>query len=93
MNFSNPRIKKGALTIVFYAIAALVIYVSDEASPNGACAPGLGVILFMLMIPTSIVLLLVNLYRTVEIDRSNLPSAIIHFLALASIVVWLKIAG
>ena len=93
MKLENRSVKKGIQTIVFYCIAALVIYLLNASSPSGACVPGLGAISFMLLIPTIIVLLLINLFKILEGDRTNILSAVIHSLVLLTIVIVFKIYG
>jgi energy-coupling factor transporter transmembrane protein EcfT len=55
----KPEIK----TILFFAIYALLTYISEKAAPSGVCTPGAGFLLFLLSIPISIIYSLVLFYK------------------------------
>jgi hypothetical protein len=93
MKLENQSVLKGVKTIVFYCISTLVVYLLNAVSPSGPCVPGLGAVSFILLIPTIIILLLINLFKILEGDRTNILSAVIHSLVLLTIVIVFKIYG
>ena len=85
-NFSSLSLKQVCLTILFYQLAAIVIYVLDKVSPTGSCALGLGVVNFMLLSVVSASLFVVNLVKIYRGEKTSTFSASIHFVFLVGFV-------
>ena len=66
--------------LLFYVIAFICISLLEKQMPGGACFPGFGAFGFLLLIPISVVLFLVNLYKGAEVDKAYWLSALIHLL-------------
>ena len=81
MIFKRKVFKNVLLTIAFYSIAALVIYLLDKQSPSGPCTPGLGALAFILTIAISAILLFLNVYKTIYKDIANFSSILVHLIA------------
>ena len=77
-------------TLLFYVVAAATIYILEKVSPSGPCTPGLGLLLFFILIPIVLGLLLRNIYLTIKVDKANLTNVIIHISAiiLLFIIMW-----
>ncbi len=90
IDFTNPSTKKICLTILFYLIAAISIYVLEESSPSGPCTPGLGILSFMLLPFISAILLIINFIKTYKGDKTNKVSTLIHFIFIIGFFVYLK---
>jgi hypothetical protein len=88
----NSKIARRIIkTILFYILSFIVLSILEKQSPSGPCVPGLGMLGFFLLIPISIVLFLINLYKSAEVDKVYLYSALIHLLIWAGIFLWLRI--
>ncbi|KAF2517428.1 hypothetical protein EYY60_00615 [Flavobacterium zhairuonense] len=57
------RARKEIKTFVFFIIYFILGFLAEKAIPSSACNPGAGFLLFLLSIPTSIVLALVLLFK------------------------------
>ena len=74
-------LKRTTLTLSYYVMAALVLFLLNDAYPSGPCTPGPGIMGFFLLIPLSIALLIRNIYVTTKVGRDNLLATIIHTVA------------
>jgi hypothetical protein len=81
MTFSHKYYKNGVLTILFYILASLAVYLLNKVSPSGPCTPGMGALLGILMIGVSIALLVWNLIQVIFKDKGYLYSVIVHGIA------------
>lgn len=76
-------------TSSFYIVSFIIIAILEKQGPSGACAPGLGMMAFFLLIPVSAVLFLISLYKSAEQDRTYLYSAMVHILVWTGIYLYL----
>lgn len=76
-------------TSSFYIVSFIIIAILEKQGPSGACAPGLGMMAFFLLIPTSVVLFLISLYNSAEKDKTYLYSAMVHILVWTGIYLYL----
>ncbi|WP_026728379.1 hypothetical protein [Flavobacterium denitrificans] len=70
VNIARKEIK----TLIFFTIYSIIGFLAEKAVPSGVCTPGAGFLLFLLSIPTSIVLalvLLVKYYKSENIQYVN----------------------
>ena len=81
---------KGILTLLFYAVAFISIYILNEVSPSGPCTPGAGILLVILLPALSIVLLIYNINKTLKGNKMNKTPALIHFIALLLMAIFIK---
>jgi hypothetical protein len=79
MPFSYQKIKP-ILAITFYLIAALTIFGLQQSYPAGPCNPDPGFLVILLLIPVSVIFFLISLYQTMQINRSNWITAMIHLI-------------
>jgi hypothetical protein len=79
-NASRPR--PWIFTVLFYVFATLVMGILSNTSPGGPCSPGLGVVSFLLLFITSIVLLVINAGTTLFGKKNNGTSVLMHFFAV-----------
>jgi len=73
-------------TVLFYVCSFIVISILNKQSPAGPCVPGLGMFAFLLLLPVSVILFLINLYKGAEVSKLYWASALVHLL------VWVIIA-
>jgi len=66
----------------------MVIFISIKASPSVSCGPGLGVLVFMGSILTSIVLFFFNFFKTINGNKAFKASSIIHFAGCLSQLIY-----
>jgi hypothetical protein len=69
-------------TIIFYLIAATVVFTLDKISPSGPCTPGLGILSLFCVVVICFGLLIKNIYLSFKKDKMNLPVALFHGLAI-----------
>ncbi|MBB4801254.1 multisubunit Na+/H+ antiporter MnhB subunit [Flavobacterium nitrogenifigens] len=50
-------------TILFFILYFIAVFIAEKAAPSGVCTPGGGFLLFLLSIPTSIILSLILLFK------------------------------
>lgn len=81
MTFNHKSIRNAVLTILFYVVAALAVCQLNKVSPSGPCTPGMGLLLFVLVLGVSFMLLVYNLYQVIFKDRRYLHSMIVHGIA------------
>lgn len=89
-NFKNKRLQNQAITISFYILCFIIFYFLDKTDKGGPCAPGLGLLCFLISLPIIFILFMRSLYITIVIDRSNFFSTTIHFLAGMCFFIFLK---
>lgn len=70
-DMKNSLTRKTGLTLLFYVVAALTIFLLNEATPSGPCTPGLGILAFMLLPFISSTLLVRNFIKTNKGDKTN----------------------
>jgi hypothetical protein len=87
---TKKALRKSLITIAFYVAAALLIELLDRVSPGGPCNPGLGDMLFILLIPGSAIFFFISLYKTIRTDRINVYPTIIHLLVFVAILICLR---
>jgi Na+/melibiose symporter-like transporter len=76
----SGRLSNIFLAVLFYVVAALVIYFIEEWMPSQMCNPGLGMLLFLLMPVVSSILFTRALIKDVSNDKVTFRgSTIIHF--------------
>ena len=75
--------------IRFYAVASLLIIISNQLVPSDSCNPGLGIIAFLLLIPISAVLAIYNLAKAYKY-KSGLFTAIFHAITLMTLMVLVR---
>jgi hypothetical protein len=76
-------------TTSFYAVSFIILGILENESPAAACVPGLGMMGFFLLIPISVVLFLISLYKGAQVNKAYLYSSLIHLLFWISIFLWL----
>jgi len=86
---NNKIVRLLAGTISFYIVSFMIIAILEKQNPGGPCAPGLGMLGFFLLVPISVVLFFINLYKTVKEDKTYLYSVLVHVLVWAGIYFWL----
>lgn len=74
-------------TLLFYAVAAIVIYVLEQVSPSGPCTPGLGILSFFLLLIIILILLLRNIYLAIKVDKQNIVIVVLHIIAILLLTV------
>ena len=78
----NPLLQSIFLTVLFYQIAALSIYLLNEFSPSGSCTIGLGLLGLALLPLVSFVLLTIDIISVIKGNKTNRISASIHLVFL-----------
>lgn len=73
-------------TIVFYLVCYLLVAYLFKVSPSGPCAPGMGVIATILLIPVVSFLILRNLFFGIKGSTTHLIRAGLHVLVCCSII-------
>jgi hypothetical protein len=86
----NSHFKKALPTLAFYIIAYFAIELLNKFSPGGPCVPGLGFLLFMLLIPVGSGWLLYLLYKIYKGDKTCRTPAMIHFGMLVILMILLS---
>jgi hypothetical protein len=69
-------------TIGFYIVAFVAILVLNVLSPSGPCTPGLGILVFILLLITGVVLLIKNIFHFLTRQASNGIVILLHFSVL-----------
>ncbi len=75
INIARKEIK----TLIFFTIYFIIGFLAEKAVPSGVCTPGAGFLLFLLSIPTSIVLALVLLFQILQIRKHTICKFILHY--------------
>lgn len=77
-------------TLIFYAIAAVAIFLLEELSPSGPCTPGLGVLSFFLVIPVSAVLFIRSVFLTFTKEKDYVAVVALHIIAISLffVIMW-----
>jgi hypothetical protein len=91
INLRNPIHKKVGLTLLFYIVSGILIYLLNKIAPSGAHVPGLGVIAFFLLPVVSFILLLVNLFENYFGNKATIIPALIHITYIIVFVTYLKV--
>lgn len=74
-------LKRTTLTLSYYVISLTLLFLVNDLYPSGPCTPGPAILIFMLLIPWSIVLLIRNIYVTSKVGRANALAMAIHVVA------------
>jgi hypothetical protein len=90
MKPSSPALKMTALTLGFYFLTSVVIYLLEKVSPSGPCTPGLGILSFFVAIPVAMILFCLNLYKIVMGETQHTGSMVVHFIAIAGVMMYSK---
>jgi hypothetical protein len=85
-DFKNPTLRKVGLTLLFYLVSGISIYLMDKSMPSGPCTPGLGMLAFMFLPIVSLVLLLINSFKIYKGDKTNIFSALLHLLFIIGLL-------
>jgi hypothetical protein len=88
INFTNPAIKKGIAAILFYTGFFLACSLLEKAAPSGACVPGAGVLLLLLLPCTSVDFLAVNTVKLYHGKRQNKIAAAVHLAFLVAYLLY-----
>jgi 4-hydroxybenzoate polyprenyltransferase len=78
--WKEPKYRKPLMTLLFYFLSYITIQVLNKISPSGPCVPGLSFLAFLALIPICIILFLINAYKTLEGDKTNIISTILHLI-------------
>lgn len=78
----NPFFKKKIYPICFYLLWATAIYVGNKLSLGGPCVPGMGFLLFVLLMFINPALLVVSLMRVLLRREDSYPTMLIHLTAM-----------
>lgn len=82
-HIESAAMNKYVATLIFYAVAIAVIVVLHKLSPDAQDGgPGLGSLAILLLAIIMVVLIGLNIYRGVRIDKSYFVIAAIHALVL-----------
>ena len=92
IDFRNPILKKVGLTLFFYFVYGIAIYLLEKVMPSGAHTPGLGLLAFILLPIVSLVLFIINLSKTYKGDKAYKFSALVHLLFIIGFLIFLKVA-
>jgi len=65
--------------ICFYAGWLLLAYLTEIRMPSGPCTPGGGILLVLLLLPTSLSLMLFNFFKCVKF-KSNGGALVVHLI-------------
>lgn len=65
-------------SVLLYTICGIAIIWLNKVSPRGACVPGLGDMVFMLIIPVAGFLFLRSLYRVAMDSKSYIANTLVH---------------
>jgi amino acid transporter len=84
---------KPVKALLYYFIAALIIFAAIKMFPSGSCGPSLDVLIFLGIILVSLVLFVINLFRTIKGNKTTKVSTIIHFLGCAALIIYLFTGG
>lgn len=83
------KFPKEILTISFYSISILFIYLGELYIPSGVCNPGLGFMLFLLFIPTSIVYFFIQLFNYLKGNSKYRNCLFLHLLIWVVLLLFL----
>jgi len=74
--------------LLFYLIAGPVVFyiVLSKKYRGGPCNPGMDLISILLLFLTSLILLIINLFKVIKNGKQYLPSLFLHLSALIIIV-------
>lgn len=74
-------------TIAFYILGLAVVYILNLVSPGQHDGgPGFGALALVILVLTSVVLALINLFRGIRSDKSRLVIVGIHLIALIAML-------
>jgi hypothetical protein len=86
----KPLLKQLTAPLIFYSTAVAAIFLGDHFAPSGPCAPGLGMLAFMLLLPITCILFLLNFYRAVSRGSAFYAVTVLHALALVILALIMK---
>jgi hypothetical protein len=90
IDISNPTIKKGLVSILFYVAAGAVIFFLNEWSPSGPCTPGLGILAFLILPVVSAIRLAANAVKVYQGNKASQASMAVHFFFLSGFIIFLR---
>jgi amino acid transporter len=79
--------------IYYYLTAALVIFEAIKIFPSGSCGPSLDILIFLGIILLSILLFFINIFRTLNGNKTTNISAIIHFVGCIALIIYFFAGG
>jgi hypothetical protein len=71
-----------APTILFYPVAVLIAELCEKWSPGGPCVPGGGIFAFFILIPIAIILVIRDIFLTINKDKQYIIRVILHAVIL-----------
>lgn len=74
--------KPAFFTLVYYATAIVSVFFLNKLSPSGPCAIGMGALLALLLVPTSIVLFIASIVKSVRSGKHWLGAVFVHLALL-----------
>jgi hypothetical protein len=71
-----------APTVLFYPVAVLIAELCEKWSPGGPCVPGGGMFAFFILIPIAIILVIRDIFLTINKDKQYIIRLILHAVIL-----------
>jgi hypothetical protein len=71
-----------APTVLFYPVAVLIAELCEKWSPGGPCVPGGGMFAYFILIPIAIVLVIRDIFLTINKDKQYIIRLILHAVIL-----------
>jgi hypothetical protein len=80
---------KPTKTILYYLIAAVLVIGAMKIFPSGSCGPSLDILVFLAVILLSLLLFVINLFRTLNGNKTTKIPTIIHLVGCAIFLLYL----
>ncbi len=92
-NLENMKVRKEIKLVLFYTLYIVLLFISDLLFPGGPCTPGLGLLFLILLIPISIILFFVDLYKFYRnAENSRLYCLLIHAVVWIGLFIFIKLS-
>lgn len=86
----NLTLKKAMGALIFYVLIVIAVKFYIGAIPNGPCiSAGPFFIALAVLMLLNLIFLIVNLFKLVKGNKTNMGSAAIHFLVLVATIIYL----
>jgi len=85
----NP--KRAIPVLLFYALSLAFVPLLEKLEPSGPCNPGAGIMYLLFLVPLTIIMLAIFIYKAIRNDKSYWQTVASICIGVVLLAVWLVV--